>query len=259
VLEIMRDFVAQGRCERTSLTVYQGTLVTEQSPALLAALQSALSTLAANRGRMIQSQVRMVALRPDALARVENIPPAGGGLVGIFDRTALGRVLGEDVSTARGPFSGLTQVQLIPTSRDAASGVILAPSVTTFHGQKSHVMILKQKSYVAGYGVGQGGPDPQLSIATEGVIVDLRTIANGGRPDEFLVSFDVQVASPAQVVDVRLASGVLQMPAQGFARLSGRCALRQDQALLLVTRNPDLGQTDRPIVALMITVGWRSD
>jgi hypothetical protein len=257
LLEILRDFVAPGRWDRASLSVDKGALVTEQSPPVLAALQSALKTLRDNRGRLIHSEVRMVALRSEALARVENIPPASGGLVGTFDRKALGDALRGDAPAAtRALASGLTGTGWTPTGREGDSLGILAPSVTTYHGQKSHVMFLAQKSYVAGYSVGEGGPEPQMSVTTEGVVAELRTIANGARPDEFLVSFDVQVASPSQVVDVRLASGVIQMPAQGFAHLSVRCALRADQALLLVTRNPDVRQTERPIVALIISVGW---
>ncbi len=257
VLDILRDFVAPGRWERSSLSVDNGSLVTQQDPAVLAALQSALKTLRDNRGRLIRSEVRMAALRPDALARFENIPPIGGGLVGTFDRKALDDVLREDaVAAARGLMSGLTGVRSDLTLREGASVGILAPAITTFHGQKSHVMFLTQKAYVTGYDVSEGSPAAQQSVTTEGVVAELRTIANGDRPDEFLIRFDVQVASPTQFAEVRLGSGVLQLPAQGFAHVSGRCALRGDQALLLVTRNPDLRQTDRPIVALVITVGW---
>jgi hypothetical protein len=213
-------------------------------------LKSALKTLRDNKGRLIRSQVRLVALRSDALARFENIPPASGGLVGTFDRKALNDALRGDAP------AGLTGFEGLPTRHPDGSEV-LAPAVTTFHGQKSHVMFLSQKAYVAGVEV-PGGAAVQIGVTTEGVVAELRSIANGSRPDEFLISFDVQVAGPSQVVDVRLASGVVQLPAQGFAHVAGRCALRADQALLLVTRNPDLRQTERPIVALVITVGWTS-
>jgi hypothetical protein len=230
LVSILREFVAPGQWEGRTLDVKDGELVARHAPEVLAAVQSALKTLRDHRGRMVRSMVRMQALPADALAGLENIPPAGGGLAGTFDRQALLGMFG------------------------AAHGALHAPSVTTFHGQKSHVMFLSQKAYVAGYS-GEA-TEPVLSIATEGIVAELRTVANGTRPDEFLLSFDVQVASPTEIVEVKLGAGIVQMPAQGFARLSGRCALRSDQALLLVARNPDVRQADRPIVALTVTLDW---
>jgi hypothetical protein len=81
-------------------------------------------------------------------------------------------------------------------------------------------------------------------------------MANGDRPGEFLLSFEAQVATPSEALDVPLGVGVLQLPAQGYARLSGRCALRADQALLLVTRNPNPRSSERPILAMVVTVEW---
>jgi hypothetical protein len=83
-------------------------------------------------------------------------------------------------------------------------------------------------------------------------------MANGSRADEFLVSFEFQLAGPFELVDIPLGAGVVQMPAQGYARLSGRCALRSDQSLLLVTRNPDARKTEFPLLAVVITLDWQS-
>jgi hypothetical protein len=234
LVAILKEFVAPGQWDGRSLDVKDGELVVRHAPEVLTAVQSALKTLRDNRGRLIRSQVRMQALRADALARLENLPLAGGGLAGRFDRLALLEVLRE-------------------VDPDA---VVHAPRITSFHGQKCHVLFLSQRAYVAGYEADGGRFDPIVSIASEGVVAELRTVSNGSRPDEFLLSFDVQVASPTELVQVRLGPGVIDMPAQGYARLSGRCTLRSDQALLLVTRNPDVRRVDRPLVALLVTIGW---
>jgi len=233
VASILREFVAPGKWPAHALSVEDGTLVATQPPALLSAFQSALRTLRDNRGRMIRTRVRLYELRADGLEEFENIPPVGGGLVGTFERNGLEKALRE---------------------ADAHGRYDAALHLTTFHGQKSHVMYLSQKSYVAGFAQA-GAADPELAIATEGVVMEMRSIANGARTGEFLISFEVQLASPAEVVDVRLGSGVVQMPAQGYARLSGRCALRSDQGLLVVTRNPDRN-ADRPLLALSVALDW---
>jgi hypothetical protein len=235
VLGLLREFVAPGKWNAEGLKVQDGLLSTRQSPGILRALQGALKTLKDNRGRMIRTRFRGFALPTDGLVRFENIPPVGGGLAGTFDQRIL-----------------------LDALRDAdPNGGFTAPmDVTTFHGQKSNLMILSQKAYVSGYEPGQGAYDPQLTIASEGVVAELRSIANGDRPREFLLSFEIQLASPTELVSVQLGSGFLQMPAQGYARLSGRCTLRPDQALLLVTRNPDVRKTDRPLLAMVITLDW---
>jgi hypothetical protein len=234
LLDILREFVAPGRWSPAALKVEDGILVARHSPAVLGVLESALQTLREHRGRMIRSRVNLATLRADALARFENIPAASVGLVGTFKRELLSALL-----------------------RDSkVSGSLAAPTVTTFHGQKSHVMILSQESYVAGFEPDGEKYQPQRGISTEGVVVELRSIANGRQPQQFLLSFEVQVASPAEKVDVRLGSGVLQLPAQGYARISGRCVLHSDQALLLVTRNPDPRKSEFPILAVVIAVDW---
>jgi hypothetical protein len=235
VLGILREFVAPGKWNATTLTVKDGTLATRQSPGVLGALRAALKTLKDNQGRMIRTRFRAVALPADALARFENIPPVGGGLVGTFDQRVL-----------------------LAALRDADhNGGFSAPmDVTTFHGQKSSLMILSQKAYIAGYEPGQGAYDPRVAIASEGIVAELRSMANGDRAGEFLTSFEIQLASPTELVNVQLGPGLLQIPAQGYARLSGRCTLRPDQALLLVTRNPDVRKIERPLLAVVITLDW---
>jgi hypothetical protein len=234
LVEILREFVAPGRWPANSLSFDDGLLVARNSPAVLGALQSALQSLRENRDRLIRSRVRLMALRRDSLAGLENIPAASGGLVGVFERDALDGALRGTV--------------LHPA--------ITSPTLTTFNGQKGHVMILSQKSYVAGYEAGEGPYDPQMAIATEGMILEIRAMANGSNRDEFLLRFDAQLASPSEIVEVRLGAGVVQMPAQGFARLSGRCALGAGQSLLLVTRNPDARQPELPILAMTVTLDW---
>ncbi|HVE38413.1 MAG TPA: hypothetical protein VNM14_00910 [Planctomycetota bacterium] len=234
LLDILRDFVDPGSWGPTDLLVEDGVLVARNSPTTLAALATALHTLREQRGRMIRSRVRLVTLRRDALSRFENIPVAGVGLVGTFDREQLNAAIRESTQGA----------------------ALAAPSLTSLHGQKSHVMVLAQKSYIAGYDADGEAYQPVVGISTDGVVVELRSMANGDRPDEFLVSFEAQVATPSEAVEVRLAVGVLQLPAQGYARLSGRCAIRADQALLLVTRNPDPRNSERPILAMVVTVEW---
>ncbi len=234
LLDIVRNFVAPGTWGPADLMVEDGVLVARNAPTTLAALASVLRTLREQRGRMIRSSVRMVTLRRDALSRFENIPVAGIGLVGTFDRESLNAAIWEATLGA----------------------ALAAPCLTSLHGQKSHVMVLAQKAYIAGYDADGEAYQPVVGISTDGVAVELRSMANGDRRDEFLVSFEAQVATPSEAVEVRLAAGALQLPAQGYARLSGRCAIRADQALLLVTRNPDPRNSERPILAMVVTVDW---
>jgi len=234
LLDIVRDFVAPGTWGPADLAVENGVLVAKSSPSTLAALASALRTLREQRGRMVRSNVRMVTLRRDALSRFENIPVAGVGLVGTFDRAKLELAIQEP----------------------APGASFAALRLASLHGQKSHVMVLAQKQYIAGYEDNGEAFQPVPGISTDGVAVELRSMANADRPGEFLVSFQAQVATPSEAVDVRLGAGVLQLPSQGYARLSGRCALRSDQALLLVTRNPDPRSSERPILAMVVTVEW---
>jgi hypothetical protein len=235
VVGILREFVAPGKWNAGTLTVQDGTLMTRQSPGILQVLQSALKTLKDNQGRMIRTRFRSLTLPANALARFENIPPAGGGLVGTFDQRALRDAL-----------------------RDAdPNGGFSAPmDVTTFHGQESNLMILSQRAYISGYQPGGAANEVQVAIASDGVVAELRSMANGDRAGEFLLSFEIQLASPAEWVNIPLGLGPVEMPAQGYARLSGRCTLRPDQALLLVTRNPDVRKTDRPLLAMVITLDW---
>jgi hypothetical protein len=232
---ILREFVAPGKWNANAMTFRDGVLATRQSPGVLQALQAALKTLQEKKGRLIRTRFRGFALPANALARFENIPPVGGGLAGTFDLRALLEAL-----------------------RDAdPNGGFSAPmDITTFHGQKSNLMILNQKAYIAGYDTTGGASDVQFAIASEGIVAELRSMANGDRAGEFLTSFEIQVASPTELVNVTLGAGLLQMPAQGYARLSGRCTLRPDQALLLVTRNPDVRKTDRPLLAMVLTLDW---
>jgi len=156
LLDIVREFVAPGRWGASALSVEDGVLVARNSPAVLSALESALHTLREYRGRLIRSRVSMATLRQDALSRFENIPTGSVGLVGTFDRDALNAVL----RNAERP------------------SLLAAPSVTTLHGQKSHLMFLTQKTYVAGFEVEGDTYQPQLGTSTEGVVVELRSIAN---------------------------------------------------------------------------------
>ena len=233
VLGILREFVAPGKWNPHALTVQDGNLVTRQSPGVLQALQSALKALKDNQGRMIRTRFRVSALPPGALARLENIPPVSGGLAGTFDQQSLVETLGHT---------------------DPKESQHL--NITTYHGQKSNLMILNQRAYISGFDAREKSYDHVVAIASEGVVAELRSMANGDRVGEFLLSFEIQLASPTEFVNVRLGMGLVEMPAQGYARLSGRCTLRPDQALLLVTRNPDVRKTDRPILAMVITLDW---
>ena len=231
---ILREFVAPGLWNPEKLELKDGLLVTTQPPAILAALRSALQTLRDNRQRMIRTEVRLHEWQPEQLARFENIPPVGGGLVGTFDRRTLVRAFADgDLGHS-----------------------IQAPRLTTFHGQMSHTMFLTQTAYLAGYEPVPGRYEPTIRTTREGILTEFRSVANGKRADEFLISFDIQLASPTNLLAVPMKSGVAELPAQGYARLSGRCALRSKDALLIVMRNPYARNPDHSILAVTVTLDW---
>jgi hypothetical protein len=238
VLRALRRFAAPGQWQASgaSLTYSGSSLAVRHSPEVVDAAAELTRILRSERERRIRISARLRVIASEDLKILANVPPIDGGFAGTFDRASLSEIL------RRWDEGGAWQSAL--------------PPMTLYHGQLRTASLQNQAAYVAGW----NQDDPVVKTDVTGLVVRTGAVVNGSPAQGMLLSFELELVTsldaPPGFLRVTFGEKEAELPGHVRIELSDVASMQTDQSLLILMRNPQVGDARRPILALTLDAQW---